>query len=322
MSKQANRRSGFTLIELLVVIAIIALLIAILLPALSAAKAEGQRVKSAANMKAIDELGVVFSAEEHARRDNTLPNVDINPVPQGIVHPQSSKGEIDYIGLGAWDFGGADGTDMDYDGQNGGALAMGASTRPLSVQNAGGGAITNRTDMSIFEAPRDEGMVVSTTYDGEPLSGNNSDHLLNMFKSKGTSYMGNPINLQAGDKAYRYCSFMRPTTLMPDPAETVVYSESRFIQALFHSEEFVAAGAFGGTPMPVPGWYGKIGEFNVAFGDGHVARVRIRKEGDVYRHTDFDPVKYPYADIMGRGTGWRTDCFPEKFIVEHWFGNP
>ena len=62
-------KQGFTLIELLVVIAIIAILAAMLLPALSKAKARGQRIQCVSQLKQLG-MGVQMFALDHS---DTLP---------------------------------------------------------------------------------------------------------------------------------------------------------------------------------------------------------------------------------------------------------
>jgi prepilin-type N-terminal cleavage/methylation domain-containing protein len=90
-----NTKRAFTLIELLVVIGIIAILAALLLPALGQAKEKGRRTSCLANLKQVN-LAIRLYADDCADSLPVLPAP--NPYPNGVgaYYKQLVKG---YLGL-------------------------------------------------------------------------------------------------------------------------------------------------------------------------------------------------------------------------------
>ena len=68
-----RRRPGFTLVELLVVIGIIALLVAILLPALNRAREQSNRTKCLANLHSIGQAMYLYANGQRDKLPNSNP---------------------------------------------------------------------------------------------------------------------------------------------------------------------------------------------------------------------------------------------------------
>ena len=119
MPVPSRREEGFTLIELLVVIAIIAILAAMLLPALAKAKEKAIRAKCMSNIKQIEVVDFIYASDNHDRLPDAALmkgqywpwDVPVNPMGQLFLSSGVTRdllydpGFPDQDNDGAWNLG-------------------------------------------------------------------------------------------------------------------------------------------------------------------------------------------------------------------------
>lgn len=322
MSPQVHRRYGFTLIELLVVIAIIALLISVLMPALSGARTEGQRVKCLSNLRQQGTFAQINANENrytqlHSSHTAVQEDIDGAPNP-GEFDPTSN-----WMGSGDHCWGGANGEDVEFQATTGPGGPKGSVGRFMN-RLMFGKDVNGTEDYSLFRCPGQEGMATGVTA-AAPRASMWSE---SVYKAAGNSYMGDFYYIKDhffdnvdGMTYRRWGAYRRPINLFTDAARALVFWESRFIQAMSNTQEIGTANLgyeIGMSPSNVVGSHRKLGKFNAVFADGHAATISCLKRGTMIAPTAFQP-RSVWWQLHWRSNEWRYDNLPAKLIGRSWF---
>jgi prepilin-type N-terminal cleavage/methylation domain-containing protein len=342
-----TRTGAFTLLELLVVIAIIALLVAILLPSLHAARRASKSSACLAHIKNIATSSRVYEADD--------------PSGWGIpVHPlQYAQDSQLPTFIGAYEWGGKSGIGREdfLTGSKGSTIyskygtqaGFGPATRPLNDILYPGGFKDNRVvngrpneqviladtrlDLDLFRCPGD---------DGPPRGGHCKDWLPHTDRSSfdhfGNSYAANifMIGSSTGGLMTSNSPYLRPVSRVPSPANTLYYEENigRWAWAAKQDPCFFLSGIDVGTTGSIRGWHGREWTYNRVFVDGHAESQRIIEEDTVDRdgfsahyvsvelpsyppfdsdndcRDDYEGDYFLYQCVIIRGQGWQKDTLP------------
>jgi len=295
----AATRDAFTLIELLVVIAIIALLIAILLPSLEAARRTAKQNTCLSRIKGIATSGRIYETDDPQGwgipAHESLGRKEGDPLSWAELE---KKGRF----VGAYEWGGKSGIGWDdfmgaahpTNSAYGTKAGFGPATRPMNeilykggftdnFRNRTGQLTDTKLDLGLFQCPGD---------DGPPRAAHCPDWVAKSERSSydhfGTSYAANVfmIGVYISDSGPLYSNspYLRPITRVPAPARTLYYEENigRWAWACRRELpecDFVGQGIDPGPTKVLRGWHGRDWTFNRAFVDAHAEQQKIYIEG-------------------------------------------
>jgi prepilin-type N-terminal cleavage/methylation domain-containing protein len=203
-SRPRSRYVGFTLVELLVVIAIIGVLVALLLPAVQAAREAARRTKCSNTVRQLGLAVINFESTHKAFPSSLRPTpVDAN----GLFNGWSVHGQIlPYLEQASLF------QTIDFD-------------QPYSVQ-----AAVSRQRIPMFICPAE--MRSKTRYDA---SGNPVHVPVNYPVNQGTWFIFDPVTRNGSQGAFRHYFTIRPAEFTDGLTQTLGFSECKAQQSYFRN---------------------------------------------------------------------------------------
>jgi prepilin-type N-terminal cleavage/methylation domain-containing protein/prepilin-type processing-associated H-X9-DG protein len=280
------RKTAFTLIELLVVIAVLAVLISIVLPAMSAARAEGHKARCLANLRTLLQTAQAYATDD----------------PREVFGPIHYRANW-FRGEGYAEYGGGPGTSL-YLGWND---PFDPATRPFNrIMYGVNGVVAGTTpgDRALFQSFQCPGEEFG--YQNWPgWGGRPNETEQPYFKSNGTAFRMN--NLVWSDSLGVFVGgvYGRPLNRIPDTSLVLGFMESRAFQTIWTNDVW--------GQLPVRGeltsYHRKLGYFNLGYCDGHAAFADMGN-GTYY------PQALPNGYLDVRGTWGRMDCLPDRSLPD------
>ncbi len=267
-------RTGFTLLELLVVVAIIALLMAILLPSLSAAREQSRRVVCASNLHQITLAWHMYLDESKGR------------FPTGLNVYANYGG---FQGQGAPSFG-----------------SNPSSPRPKPLNRYLHLPLVLRTGGAVFTCPSDRGLVgvrpTAWRYYGTSYYPNNLLIGRQVYKETDIPCEDLWTRLVGDDSASPPIPSMIAGLIrwkIDNDSLVILMGDSSWYEHWYNKR-----------PDRFPWWHSRPGMHNIAFMDGHGDYVRIRK--GIYVDGRYTTI--PFKGIRAEFAQCQTEVTPGPIV--------
>jgi prepilin-type N-terminal cleavage/methylation domain-containing protein len=284
----SKRNRGFTLVELLVVIGIIAVLIAILMPALNAARKQSRLISCASNMRQIAQAAIMYCGDNHGYLPQRY-GAGYTPAQNG----PGGWGTLDSYYLGTFATTTAPWVNP-YNGSNvcqlitSGYLGNFTPANFFATNPSTGTPYYYNTGLAPVRFdpaanPEDLASVIYNTTNTHHFWGYSSDYAFNPHwaycgLSAATKWLGSGASVGTGDQVSQYNRISQ-------------YSQYRAL---------VAEVIYQPGEAPHLASDQRSGKFNLAYSDGHVVTVN---DNAMFNTTSVTPADWPYWSFAGGGNG-------------------